>query len=118
MTTRRSLPTERESIVHKFSVNGFRGYVIAGLYEDGDVGELFVYAAKEGSTLQGLLDCWARTVSIALQGGIPLEKIIKTTVDLQFEPQGITENEEIRMARSIPDYIARWLQGRFTHGHS
>ncbi len=110
---RRRLPAERRSITHKFSIAGFDGYAIVGMYDDGTPGELFVVIAKEGSTISGLIDAWAIMVSTALQYRVPLEDVIRKMKGMSFEPQGYTSNPEIRFARSIVDYVARWLEIRF-----
>ncbi len=110
---RRRLPDERRSITHKFSVAGFDGYVTVGMHEDGTPGEMFVTIAKEGSTISGLVDAWAIMVSIALQYGVPLEDVVRKLKGMSFDPQGYTQNPEIRFAKSIVDYIVRWLEARF-----
>lgn len=112
-TPRRRLPDERQSITHKFSVAGFDGYVTAGLHEDGTLGEVFIVIAKEGSTVSGLVDAWAITMSMALQYGVPLQDIVRKLKGVSFEPQGYTPNPDIRFAKSIVDYIVRWLELKF-----
>ena len=107
-------PTERRSLTHKFCIDGHEGYLTAGLYDDGTVGELFISDfGKEGSTLRGVFSAWATTLSIALQHGVPLESLVRKFAWMRFEPQGLTENPEIPHAHSIPDYVARWLTARF-----
>lgn len=106
---RKRLPKTRHSITHKFSIGMVEGYLIAGLYPDGSLGEIFVEIAKQGSTLMGLVDCWVQAVSIGLQHGVPFEVLREKYVDMRFEPSGITEDEEIRFAKSLPDFVFRWL---------
>lgn len=110
---RRRLPAERQSLTHRFSIAGFKGYVTVGLYEDGTPGELFVTAAKQGSALSGLLDAWAIGVSLSLQFGVAVEHIVRKFRGIQFEPAGITSNPDIRFCSSVVDYVARWLEMRF-----
>ena len=108
------MPTERRSLTHKFCVDGHEGYLTAGLYDDGTVGELFITDfGKEGSTLRGVFSAWATTLSIALQHGVPLESLVRKFAYMRFEPRGATDNPEIPQAHSIPDYVARWLASRF-----
>ncbi|MGH9727789.1 MAG: vitamin B12-dependent ribonucleotide reductase [Candidatus Acidiferrales bacterium] len=110
---RRKLPNERNSITHKFSVGGHEGYLTVGKYDDGTPGEIFIKMAKEGSTLSGIMDGFALSVSIALQYGVPLRALIDKFVNARFEPSGFTGNKEIPYAKSIIDYIGRWLGGKF-----
>ncbi|MFH0922829.1 MAG: vitamin B12-dependent ribonucleotide reductase [Candidatus Micrarchaeota archaeon] len=110
---RRHLPDERRSITHKFSISGHEGYVTVGLFEDGTPGEIFITMAKQGSTISGLMDSLATTVSIGLQYGIPLRVFVTKFVNSRFEPSGVTNNEEIRFAKSIVDYIFKWLALKF-----
>ncbi len=110
---RRRMPIDRTSITHKFAIAGHDGYLTVGMYEDGKPGEIFVRMAKTGSTINGLLDSWATMTSIALQYGVPIEVVIKKFSHQRFEPAGFTENPNIRVAKSILDYIARWLGLRF-----
>ena len=110
---RRKLPNERNSITHKFSVGGHEGYLTVGKYEDGKPGEIFIKMAKEGSTLSGIMDAFALSVSIALQYGVPLRALVDKFVNSRFEPSGYTGNPEIRYAKSVVDYIGRWLGGKF-----
>jgi ribonucleoside-diphosphate reductase alpha chain len=108
------MPRERESITHKFSIAGHEGYITAGKYEDGTLGEIFVTdMGKDGSTMRGLLNAFATAISIGLQYGVPLEVFVRQFSYLRFEPEGITGNPEIPFAKSMPDYITRWLASRF-----
>jgi len=107
------LPDERRAITHKFSVAEHEGYITVGLYENGQPGEIFLTAAKEGSTISGLLDAFATAISIALQYGVPLATLIDKFSHTRFEPSGFTNNPEIPMAKSIMDYIFRWLASKF-----
>jgi ribonucleoside-diphosphate reductase alpha chain len=111
---RRRMPRERQSITHKFSLGGHEGYITAGMYEDGTVGEIFLTdIGKEGSTLRGMMNSFATAISIALQYGVPLETLVRKFAYVRFEPEGITTNPEIPFAKSMPDYIMRWLASRF-----
>lgn len=110
---RRRLPDDRMSRTHKFSIAGHEGYIHVGLYEDGTPGELFVTMSKEGSVISGLMDAFATSVSLALQYGVPLEVLVRKFSHMRFEPAGWTGNPEIPMAKSIMDYIFRWLGLRF-----
>jgi ribonucleoside-diphosphate reductase alpha chain len=111
---RKRMPRERESITHKFSIGGHEGYITAGKYEDGSVGEIFLTdIGKEGSTLRGMMNSFATAISIALQYGVPLETLVRKFSYMRFEPEGITGNPEIPFAKSMPDYIMRWLASRF-----
>ncbi len=111
---RRRMPRERQSITHKFSIGGHEGYITAGMYEDGTVGEIFLTdIGKEGSTLRGMMNSYATAISIALQYGVPLETLVQKFAYMRFEPEGITQNPEIPFAKSMPDYIMRWLASRF-----
>ncbi|HEU4735817.1 MAG TPA: vitamin B12-dependent ribonucleotide reductase [Solirubrobacterales bacterium] len=111
---RKKMPRERESITHKFSIAGHEGYITAGKYEDGEVGEIFLTdIGKEGSTMRGLLNAFATAISIGLQYGVPLEVFVRKFSYMRFEPEGITGNPEIPFAKSMPDYIMRWLASRF-----
>ena len=108
------MPRERQSITHKFSIGGHEGYITAGMYEDGTVGEIFLTdIGKEGSTLRGMMNSFATAISIALQYGVPLETLVQKFSYMRFEPEGITGNPEIPFAKSMPDYIMRWLASRF-----
>ena len=111
---RKRMPVERQSITHKFSISGHEGYITAGMYEDGSVGEIFLTdIGKEGSTLRGMMNSFATAISIALQYGVPLETLVQKFSYMRFEPEGITQNTEIPFAKSMPDYIMRWLASRF-----
>jgi ribonucleoside-diphosphate reductase alpha chain len=111
---RRRMGVERQSITHKFSIAGHEGYITAGMYEDGSVGEIFLTdIGKEGSTLRGMMNSFATAISIALQYGVPLETLVQKFSYMRFEPEGITQNPEIPFAKSMPDYIMRWLASRF-----
>ena len=108
------MPRERQSITHKFSIAGHEGYITAGMYEDGTVGEIFLTdIGKEGSTLRGMMNAFATSISIALQYGVPLDTLVEKFSYMRFEPEGITQNPEIPFAKSMPDYIMRWLASRF-----
>jgi ribonucleoside-diphosphate reductase alpha chain len=110
---RRRLSGEREAMIHKFTVASNEGYLIVGLYEDGSPGEIFVVMAKEGSTISGLMDAFSTSISLALQYGVPLKVLVNKFIHTRFEPSGVTNNPEIRFAKSIVDYIFRWLGLRF-----
>jgi ribonucleoside-diphosphate reductase alpha chain len=111
---RKRMPQERESITHKFSIGMQEGYITAGKYEDGTVGEIFLTdIGKEGSTIKGLMNAFATAISIGLQYGVPLEDFVRKFSYVRFEPEGITRNPEIPFAKSMPDYIMRWLASRF-----
>ena len=111
---RKRMPRERESLTHKFSIAGHEGYITAGKYEDGSVGEIFLTdIGKEGSTMRGLMNAFATAISIGLQYGVPLEVFVRKFSYMRFEPEGITGNPEIPFAKSLPDYIMRWLGSRF-----
>ena len=110
---RRKLADERESITHKFSIGGHEGYIIVGKYEDGTAGEMFITMAKEGSTISGLMDSFATMTSLALQHGVPLQLLVDKFTHTRFEPSGFTRNPEIPMAKSIMDYIFKWLASKF-----
>ena len=113
---RRKLPDERRSITHKFDIAGHEGYIIAGMYEDGQPGEIFITMSKEGSTISGLMDSFATAISIALQYGVPLQGLVDKFSHMRFEPSGFTKNPDIPMAKSIMDYIFRWLASKFLDG--
>ena len=113
---RRRLPDERRSITHKFDIAGHEGYIIAGMYEDGQPGEIFITMSKEGSTISGLMDSFATAISIALQYGVPLRGLVDKFSHMRFEPSGFTKNPDIPMAKSIMDYIFRWLASKFLDG--
>jgi ribonucleoside-diphosphate reductase alpha chain len=110
---REKMPVERTSVTHKFSVGGHEGYITVGMYEDGRPGEIFIKMSKEGSTLSGVMDGLALTISLGLQYGVPLKVFVDKLLNTRFEPSGITANANIRFATSVLDYIARWLGGRF-----
>jgi len=110
---RRRLPEERQSITHKFDIAGHEGYITVGLYEDGQPGEIFLKMAKEGSTVSGLMDTIATMTSIALQYGVPLKALVDKFSHTRFEPSGFTNNREIPFAKSIADYVFRFLGSRF-----
>jgi ribonucleoside-diphosphate reductase alpha chain len=107
------LPDERKAITHKFSVNGHEGYITVGLYDSGQPGEIFLTMAKQGSTVSGLVDAFATGISIALQYGVPLRTLVDKFSHTRFEPAGFTTNPEIPIAKSITDYIFRWLASKF-----
>jgi ribonucleoside-diphosphate reductase alpha chain len=111
---RRKMPRERQSITHKFSIGGHEGYITAGMYEDGTVGEIFLTdIGKEGSTLRGMMNSFATAISLSLQYGVPLETLVRKFSYMRFEPEGMTSNPEIPFSKSMPDYIMRWLASRF-----
>jgi ribonucleoside-diphosphate reductase alpha chain len=110
---RRKLPDERRAITHKFSVGAHEGYLTVGLYDDGPPGEIFITMAKEGSTVSGLMDSFATAVSLALQYGVPLKVLCDKFSHMRFEPSGWTNNPEVRYAKSIMDYIFRWMAYKF-----
>ena len=110
---RKRLPVERHSITHKFSVGGQEGYITVGMYDDGRPGEVFIKMAREGSTLSGIMDGLAVSISIALQYGVPLKALVDKLMNTRFDPAGITQNPQIRLTSSVLDYIARWLGGKF-----
>jgi ribonucleoside-diphosphate reductase alpha chain len=110
---RRKLPDERKAVTHKFDVAGHEGYLTVGLYEDGTPGELFVTMAKEGSTISGLMDAFATQTSYALQFGVPLKFMVDKFSHMRFEPSGFTRNKEIPIAKSLVDYIFRWMASHF-----
>ena len=110
---RHRLPDERQSLTHKFDIAGHEGYITVGLYEDGQPGELFLTMAKEGSTISGFADAFAQAISYALQYGVPLQDLVDKFSHVRFEPAGMTKNPDIRFAKSIVDYIFRWLAVKF-----
>jgi ribonucleoside-diphosphate reductase alpha chain len=110
---RRRLPDERRAITHKFDIGGHEGYVTVGLFEDGTPGELFLVMAKEGSTISGFADAFAQAISYALQYGVPLQVLVDKFSHTRFEPSGMTKNAEVRFAKSIVDYIFRWMATKF-----
>ena len=116
LAVRRRLSDERHSLTHHFSVGGQEGYVTVGLYEDGLPGELFIRMAKEGSTVSGLMDSFATAVSLALQYGVPLKVLCDKFSHTRFEPSGWSGNPKIGYAKSLTDYLFRWLELRFLKG--
>lgn len=110
---RRRLPDERRAITHKFTIGNHEGYITVGLYDDGTPGEIFITMSKEGSTLSGLMDSFATAVSVGLQYGVPLKVLVNKFVHKRFEPSGYTQNANIRIAKSIVDYLFRWLAMKF-----
>ncbi|KAB2965344.1 MAG: vitamin B12-dependent ribonucleotide reductase [Thermoanaerobaculia bacterium] len=110
---RHKLPDERRALTHKFSINGHEGYITVGLYDDGQPGEIFLTMAKEGSTISGLMDAFATSISLAMQYGVPLKALVDKFSHMRYEPSGFTKNPEIPIAKSITDYIFRWLASRF-----
>jgi len=110
---RRKLPDERQSITHKFDIAGHEGYITVGAYEDGQPGELFLVMAKEGSTISGFADAFAQAISYALQYGVPLQDLVDKFSHVRFEPSGMTKNPDVRFAKSIVDYIFRWMAVKF-----
>jgi len=110
---RRKLPDERAAVTHKFSIGGHEGYITVGMYEDGAPGEIFITMAKEGSTISGLMDAFATAISFNLQYGVPLKFLVDKFAHVRFEPSGWTGNQQIPYAKSIMDYIFRWLGARF-----
>jgi ribonucleoside-diphosphate reductase alpha chain len=113
---RHRLPDERASVTHKFSIAGHEGYITVGLYPTGQPGEIFIKMAKEGSTISGLMDSFATSISIALQHGVPLKVLCEKFAHTRFEPSGWTGNQQIGYAKSLMDYIFRWLDLRFLSG--
>ena len=110
---RHKLPDERDAITHKFDIAGHEGYITVGLFEDGSPGEIFLVMAKEGSTISGFADAFAQAVSYALQYGVPLQVLVDKFSHVRFEPSGLTKNPDVRLAKSIVDYIFRWLATKF-----
>jgi ribonucleoside-diphosphate reductase alpha chain len=110
---RRKLPDERHAITHKFNIAGHEGYITVGLYENGQPGEIFLVMAKEGSTISGFADAFAQAISYALQYGVPLQVLVDKFSHVRFEPSGMTKNPEVRFAKSIVDYVFRWMATKF-----
>jgi ribonucleoside-diphosphate reductase alpha chain len=110
---RRKLPDERHALTHKFDIAGHEGYVTVGLFEDGQPGEIFLVMAKEGSTISGFADAFAQAISYALQYGVPLQALVDKFSHVRFEPSGMTRNPDVRFAKSIVDYIFRWMASKF-----
>ena len=114
---RRRLPDTRRAVTHKFDVAGHEGYITVGLYDDGQPGEVFIRIAKEGSTIGGLMDTIATLVSVSLQYGVPVESLVRKFEHVRFEPSGMTRNADIPMAKSLVDYIFRWMAMEFVVGY-
>ncbi len=110
---RRRLPDERQAVTHKFSIAGHEGYLTVGLFEDGQPGEIFLRMSKEGSTVSGMMDAFATAISVSLQYGVPLESLIRKFSHMRFEPAGMTGNKDVPIAKSVTDYIFRWLAVKF-----
>jgi ribonucleoside-diphosphate reductase alpha chain len=110
---RHRLPDERHALTHKFDIAGHEGYITVGLYEDGMPGEIFLVMAKEGSTISGFADAFAQAISYALQYGVPLQELVDKFSHVRFEPSGMTRNPDVRFAKSIVDYIFRWMAAKF-----
>ena len=110
---RRKLPDERHAITHKFDIAGHEGYITVGLFENGQPGEIFLVMAKEGSTISGFADAFAQAISYALQYGVPLQALVDKFSHVRFEPSGMTKNPDVRFAKSIVDYIFRWMASKF-----
>jgi ribonucleoside-diphosphate reductase alpha chain len=110
---RRKMPDERKSITHKFDIAGHEGYITVGMYDDGLPGEIFVMMSKQGSTISGLMDSFATAISYALQYGVPLRFLVDKFSHMRFEPSGFTKNPQIPYAKSIVDYLFRWLASKF-----
>ncbi|HWI18595.1 MAG TPA: hypothetical protein VNT81_12660, partial [Vicinamibacterales bacterium] len=100
-------------ITHKFDISGHEGYITVGLFEDGMPGEIFLVMAKEGSTISGFADAFAQAISYALQYGVPLQALVDKFSHVRFEPSGMTKNADVRFAKSIVDYIFRWMASKF-----
>ncbi len=107
------MPDERRAITHKFQIGNHQGFITVGLYDDGTPGEVFITMSKEGSVISGLMDSFATSISIGLQYGVPLEVLVNKFVHMRFEPSGYTSNPQIRIAKSITDYMFRWLALKF-----
>lgn len=114
---REHLPDTRSSVTHKFNVSGYEGYLTVGLFEDGRPGELFIKMAKAGSTMAGMADTIGVLTSLALQYGVPVEVLARKFENVTFEPSGATKNKDIREARSIVDYIFRWMGFEFSESY-
>ena len=110
---RRKLPDTRSAVTHKFDIAGHKGYITVGMYDDGSPGELFLVMAKEGSTISGFGDSFAQATSYALQYGVPLQVLVDKFSHVRFEPSGMTRNPDVRIAKSIVDYVFRWLASQF-----
>lgn len=114
---RRRMPSTRRSVTHKFDIAGHEGYLTVGLYDDGKPGELFITMAKEGSTVGGLMDAFGTAISMCLQYGVPVKSLVEKFAHTRFEPSGFTKNPDIPIAKSLPDYIFRWLGMTFMDGY-
>lgn len=114
---RRRLPDTRQSLTHKFNVAGHEGYLSVGMYEDGRPGELFITMSKEGSTISGLMDALGTAVSVALQYGVSVDALVNKFSHMRFEPCGMTENRDIPFAKSLVDYVFRWMGMQFIPGY-
>ena len=110
---RRKLPDERRAIIHKFDIAGYKGYITVGLFDDGNPGEMFLVMSKEGSTISGFADSFAQAISYALQYGVPLQVLVDKFSHARFEPAGLTKNPDVRIAKSIVDYVFRWMATKF-----
>src|SRR3989344_2291993 len=110
---RKKLPDDRGAITHKFDIAGYEGYITVGLLEDGMPGEIFLVMARESSTISGFADAFARAISCLLQYGVPLQVLVDNFSDMRFEPSGDTKNPDVRFAKSIVDYIFRWMATKF-----
>jgi ribonucleoside-diphosphate reductase alpha chain len=110
---RHRLPDERSAVTHKFSIGGHEGYITVGLYEDGTPGEIFITMSKEGSTISGLMDGFATAISLALQYGVPLKVLVDKFSHMRFEPSGFTNSKDVPIAKSVLDYIFRWMGLKF-----
>jgi ribonucleoside-diphosphate reductase alpha chain len=113
---RKRMPATRQSLTHKFEVAGHEGYLTTGVYEDGSPGELFITMAKEGSTVGGIMDAFGTAISLCLQYGVPVNELCQKFAHSRFEPSGFTKNPDIPIAKSIVDYIFRWLDLTFPNG--
>jgi ribonucleoside-diphosphate reductase alpha chain len=114
---RERLPDTRASVTHKFDIQGHEGYLTVGFFDDGRPGELFITMAKEGSTVGGLMDAIGTLVSMGLQYGVPLDVFVNKFAHSRFEPSGFTKNPDIPIAKSITDYIFRWLGIQYVPGY-
>jgi len=112
-SARHKMPKTRKSITHKFSISGHKGYLTAGLYDDGRPGEIFLHMAKAGSLLSGMADAWAVAISFGLQYGVPLDAFVKKFSHVHFEPAGLTGDARVPLASSVIDYVMRWLEVQF-----
>ena len=110
---RKKMPRTRQARTHDFRISGHHGYITVGLYDDGTPGELWLEFAQEGSTLSGMMDAFAKSISTALQYGVPLESLVRKFKHMAFDPAGMTDNKDIPVAKSIIDYVFRWLGEEF-----